>query len=171
MHHAFGPFFEFQGGHYGMAILSKSAPKKVKNHRLPDGREPRSALAIDVVPIEGGPEIIFVSIHLYATGKERLAQAKRLLEILEDEKRPIILAGDYNSRPGGDVLDLFAKEWTIPDKGEDHLTFPSDNPRGEIDFIMLRGFDEWKVDKIDVLDEPLVSDHRPVLLELSPRQR
>ena len=171
MHAEFGPFFDYQGGEYGMAVLSKNKPSEVKNHRLPDGQEPRTSLAITVVPIENGPEILFVGIHFYATAEERLAQAKRLLEILKGETRPIILAGDYNSRPGSDVLQLFAEnEWSIPDKGEDRLTFPSDNPRSEIDFIMFRNLNGWKVRKIDVLEEPLVSDHRPVLLELSMPQ-
>ncbi len=167
MHSEFGPFFDYQGGEYGMAVLSKSKPSQVTNHRLPDGREPRTSLAITVTPIEDGPEIVFVGIHFYATAEERLAQAKKMLEILESEKRPVILAGDFNSRPGREVMDLFADEWTIPDKGEDRLTIPSDNPRSEIDFIMFRNLKGWKVKTIDVIDEPLVSDHRPVLLELS----
>lgn len=167
MHAEFGPFFDFQGGEYGMAILSKNKPSRVQNHRLPDGQEPRTALAITIAPIKGGPEIVFAGIHFYATQEERLAQAKHLLEILKTETRPVIFAGDYNSRPDSDVMKLFADEWTIPDKGKDNLTIPSDKPRSEIDFIMFRNFDGWKVDKIDVLEEPLVSDHRPVLLELS----
>ena len=150
-----------------MAILSRKKPREVNNHRLPNGREPRTALAISVTPIEHGREIVFVGIHFYATAEERLAQARRLLKILETETRPVILAGDYNSRPGSAVMKLFGDDWTIPDKGEDRLTIPSDNPRSEIDFIMFRNLEGWKVKQIDVLEEPLVSDHRPVLLELS----
>ncbi|NCF92046.1 MAG: metallophosphoesterase [Verrucomicrobiaceae bacterium] len=167
MHAEFGPFFDFQGGEYGMAILSKNKATNVANHRLPDGQEPRTVLAITVVPIENGPEIVFAGIHFYATRAQRLAQAQRLLEILKDETRPVILAGDFNSRPDSEVMKIFAKEWTIPDKGEDRFTIPSDKPRSEIDFIMFRNLDGWKVEKIDVLEEPLVSDHRPVVLELS----
>ena len=167
MHPVFGRFFDYQGGEYGMAVLSKNKPSEVKNHRLPDGREPRTSLAITVAPMEDGPEVVFAGIHFYATAEERLAQAKRLLDILKNETRPVILAGDFNSRPGSDVMKLFADTWTIPDKGEDRLTIPSDRPRSEIDFIMFRNLDGWKVKKIDVLEEPLVSDHRPVLLELS----
>lgn len=171
MHSEFGRFFDYQGGEYGMAVLSKNQPSEVNNHRLPDGREPRTALAITIAPIEGGPEVVFIGIHFYATSEERLAQATRLLEILESETRPVILAGDFNSRPDSDVMKLFADDWTNPDKGEDRLTIPSDNPRSEIDFILYRGLDGWEVKTIDVLHEPLVSDHRPVLLELTKTQR
>lgn len=171
MHPEFGGFFDYQGGEYGMAILSKNRPSAVSNHRLPDGIEPRTALAITVTPVENGPELVFVGIHFYASQAERLAQAKRLLDILKTETRPVILAGDFNSRPSRDVMKLFADGWTIPDKGEDRFTIPSDNPRSEIDFIMFRNLEGWKVTKIDVLEEPLVSDHRPVLLKLSRSQR
>ena len=166
MHAEFGPFFDFEGGEYGMAVLSKREPSEVHNHRLPDGREPRTALAITVTPIENGPELVFISIHFYATSEERRAQAETLLEILKDETRPVILAGDFNSRPESEVMNLFGEEWTIPDKGEDRFTIPSDDPRSEIDFILFRGLKGWEVKRIDVLDEPVVSDHRPVLLEL-----
>ncbi|MDA7979816.1 MAG: endonuclease/exonuclease/phosphatase family protein [Pirellulales bacterium] len=171
MHANFGRFFDFQGGEYGMAILSKNKPSDARNHRLPDGREPRTSLAITVIPVENGPEIVFVGIHFYATAEERLAQAEKLLEILKSETRPVILAGDFNSRPGSDVMKLFADGWTIPDKGEDRLTIPSDKPRSEIDFIIFRGLEGWELKKIDVLEEPLISDHRPVLLELYMPQK
>ena len=115
MHSEFGPFFDFQGGEYGMAILSKNKPSEVQNHRLPDGQEPRTALGITVVPVKGGPEIVFVGIHFYATQEERLAQAKRLLEILKTETRPVILAGDYNSRPDSDVMKLVLRQMCLMD--------------------------------------------------------
>ena len=171
LHGSFGPFFDYQGGQYGMAILSRKKPIRTTNHLLPAGREPRSALAIEVVPVANGPEIIFVGIHFYATEEERLAQAKRLLELLKNEERPVILAGDFNSQPASRVLGLFGSEWTVPDKGEDHFTFPSDEPRTEIDFILFRGLKNWTVQRIDVLDEPLVSDHRPVVLDLIPSRQ
>ncbi len=45
MHHAFGDFMEYRGGHYGMALLSRYPFEEIANHRLPDGEEPRTALA------------------------------------------------------------------------------------------------------------------------------
>ena len=47
-HHAFGRFFDFQGGEYGMAIISRYPLSEAKNLRLPDGAEPRTSLIATV---------------------------------------------------------------------------------------------------------------------------
>ena len=47
-HHAFGRFFDFQGGEYGMAIISRYPLEDVTNLRLPDGAEPRTSLIATV---------------------------------------------------------------------------------------------------------------------------
>ena len=52
-HHAFGPFFDYLGGQYGMAILSRRPIKAQANHRLPDGAEPRTSLAVTVADENG----------------------------------------------------------------------------------------------------------------------
>jgi endonuclease/exonuclease/phosphatase family metal-dependent hydrolase len=163
----FGAFFDYQGGRYGMAILSDLPIVSYENHRLPDGLEPRTALAARIRLSEPSQEIIVVGIHFYATAEERYAQASRLIEILREETAPIILAGDFNSTPESEVIDLFKQAgWHVPDKGEDRLTFRSDSPVREIDYIMVRPKERFEIDVLDVIDEPLVSDHRPVLLQL-----
>ena len=170
MHAVFGDFMDYQGGQYGMALLSRYPFAETTNHRLPPGAEPRSAMAARIAIGDSGQEIIFVGIHLYRTAEERSAQARRVVEVFEDESTPVILAGDFNSTPDSDVIDLVSRSWTIPDKGEDRLTFSSTDPRREIDFIMYRPEDRFEVVDIQVIDEPLVSDHRPVLLVLRLRQ-
>jgi len=167
MHSVFGAFFDYQGGRYGMAVLSKLPIVGHQNHRLPDGLEPRTALATKISLAESSEYIVVVGIHLYATAEERYAQAARLVEILQDEPMPIILAGDFNSTPDSEVIDLLKKAgWYVPDKGTDNLTFGSDDPVREIDYIMVRPKERFEIDLLDVIDEPLVSDHRPVLLKL-----
>ena len=44
----FGDFMPYQGGEYGMAVLSRLPVLGVMNHRLPDGDEPRTALEVTV---------------------------------------------------------------------------------------------------------------------------
>jgi len=166
MHAAFGDFMEYRGGHYGMALLSRYPLVDVTNHRLPDGEEPRSALAARVNVGDRKQEIIFVGIHLYRTADERLAQARRLVEVFDDVTTPVILAGDFNSTPDSDVLNLLRQSWHVPMKGDDHFTFPSVDPRREIDFIMYRPAERFELVEYRVIDEPLASDHRPVLMVL-----
>ncbi len=167
MRSVFGAFFDYQGGRYGMAVLSDLPIVDYENHRLPDGLEPRTALATTIRPAGSSEEIIVVSIHLYATADERLAQARRLIDILRDETRPVILAGDFNSTPDSEVIDLLKRAgWHVPDKGADRLTFRSDGPTQEIDYIMVRPKERFEIERLDVIDEPLASDHRPVLLQV-----
>ncbi len=165
-HHAFGPFFDYLGGQYGMAILSRGAFLQQRNHRLPDGAEPRTSLAVTVAGENGQALFGLANVHFYRTEQERLAQANELLARIKDQSLPTIIAGDFNSTPGSAVLDLFAGQWTVPDKGVDRFTFSSDRPNREIDFIMYRPGDAFRVLDIDVIQEPVVSDHRPVTLDL-----
>ena len=166
VHYAFGPFFDYQGGQYGMAVLSRRPIKAQANHRLPDGAEPRTSLDVTVAGPQDRRSFRLANVHFYRTEQERLAQAKQLLTKLKQGSLPTIVAGDFNSTPGSSVLSLFAGSWTIPDKGEDHFTFSSDRPNREIDFILYRPMDAFEVLDIDVVDEPVVSDHRPVTLDL-----
>ena len=67
-------------------------------------------------------------------------------------------------------IDQVRANWTVPEKGDDRLTFPSDAPDREIDYIMYRPEKRFEVIAYRVIDEPLVSDHRPVLLDLRLRE-
>lgn len=166
MHPAFGKFFDYQGGEYGMAVLSRWRFSEVANHPLPGETEPRTAQVVKVQPSAGGPELLLANVHFYATEAERLAQAKALLKVLDGSKLPAIVAGDFNSQPDSPVLELFAEEWVAADKGEDSFTFHAKEPNREIDYILFRRGDAFDAKQVDVLDEPVVSDHRPVLLDL-----
>jgi len=159
----FGPFMEYDGGEYGMAMLSRLPVLDATNHLLPPGAEPRTALALQVGL--GGEELVVVGIHLYRTERERTAQAGRLVDLYGDESAPVLLAGDFNSRPDSPVVRLLESAWTrVPKRGQPN-TFPADEPEREIDFVMLRPFDGWAVERMRVIDEPLVSDHRPLIFE------
>lgn len=161
-HHAFGKFFDYQGGEYGMAILSRFPLENITNLRLPDGAEPRSSLIATVV---SPSPFCLANVHFYRTQQERLAQAGALLDFLNRESNlPSVVAGDFNSQPDSPILELFG-DWNIPDKGDDHFTFPSEKPRTEIDFIMFRPATHFSAREIDVIDEPLASDHRPVAFD------
>lgn len=160
----FGPFMDYQGGQYGMAVLSDLPFVNPTNHRLPEGPEPRSAQAVRVQLPDGAGEFIFAGIHFYRTAEERMAQAERLLDLLEPEDVPVILAGDFNSTPDSEVMSFIGKTFALPDKGADHFTFRSDRPEREIDFIVYRPAHRFTVIESRVIDEPVASDHRPVLL-------
>jgi len=170
-YHAFGKFMDYRGGQYGMAILSATPILDSTTHVLPEGEEPRSALAARIRPKPSVPALVFVDIHLYRTADERLAQAHRLVQIFAKETRPVLLVGDFNSQPGGSVLELLSRHWTLPRKPADaHFTFPADNPAREIDFVLYRPATRFRLLEYRVIDERVASDHRPVLAVLEVRR-
>ena len=161
----FGDFMPYQGGEYGMAVLSRLPVLSVLNLRLPDGDEPRSALHVTVATGREGRPLSVVGIHLYRTPEERFAQADSLSALLEEVDHPVVLAGDFNSFPGGRVRRLLRDEgWFVVEKEGGSFTFPADDPAREIDFVMLRPASAFEIVEHRVVDEPLVSDHRPLLL-------
>lgn len=165
MEYRFGAFMPYQGGAYGMAVLSRLPITETSNHRLPDGDEPRSALAVTVELPRTGSHLRFVGIHFYRTDAERLAQAESLEEHLAAREVPTILAGDFNSLPGSEVMEYLGQRWSIAAKGEDRFTFPSYAPAREIDFVLYRPATVFEVLRQELLDEPVISDHRPVVVE------
>lgn len=162
----FGRFMAYQGGAYGMALLSAWPVAESVNYRLPDGEEPRTALAAIVTSPKTGRSLRFVGIHFYRTAEERLAQAVALEGLLGDDTIPTILAGDFNSTADSEVMLHLADSWHVVAKGADNLTFPSYQPAREIDFVLLRPRDVFDVAAQRLLDEPVASDHRPVVVDL-----
>jgi len=169
MHHRFGAFMDFQGGQYGMAVLSRFPIQKSIRHQLAPGAEPRCALEVTVRPADKGPLLSFVSIHNDWTRETfRVAQVNDLIAGLKEREHPVILAGDFNAEPKSDSLTrLRASGFLILPKKNNAKTFPSPSPRVEIDYFMTRGFSFVNQPLTEVHDERLASDHRPIVFELS----
>jgi endonuclease/exonuclease/phosphatase family metal-dependent hydrolase len=136
-----------------------------ENHRLPEGTEPRTTLAARIRPGPEAPPIVFAGIHLYETAAQRRAQAQRVVEVFRDARAPVLLVGDFNSTPDDPVMQLLAAHWEFPAKPDGgNLTFPADQPRVEIDYILIRPAPAFRVLEYRVIDERMASDHRPVFM-------
>lgn len=166
MESRFGKFMDYQGGEYGLAVLSRLPIVESTRHPLPTGSEPRCALEVQV-RVEGRTEpISFVSIHHDWKSEEvRVRQVTALKEAMAPRKHPVILAGDFNGDRSDASMKLLAEAgWRIVEKNEGTpaKTCPSDEPKSEIDFFVLRGFGDGPIDH-RVIDEKLASDHRPIV--------
>ena len=167
MHHAFGTFMDFQGGQYGMAVLSRFPIKKAVRHQLPEGAEPRCAMEIEV-EIRPGDPFSFISIHNDWTKPElRVPQVKALLETVEAYSHPVVLAGDFNATRDDASMTLL-KGWNVARKEGAPDTFPSVAPKIEIDYFVIRG---WRgvQGPCRVGNEQVASDHRPVFMVLETK--
>lgn len=171
MHGAFAPNLEYQGGWYGVAVLSRFPILRIE-HRLFDHlreAERRGCLRAEVEV--GGRRLSFVTTHLdYQHRDNRRFETEQLISILSGVLAPLIVAGDFNDEPTGDsyklMLTRFADAWAAAPQQDDGLTYPADKPVKRIDYVFhsapLRARRAWVV-------ESLASDHRAVMAELDVR--
>ncbi len=160
MNAVFGAAMPYAGGHYGCALLSRFPLQRVTTHPLPYpfGREPRVLLTATIQPSAEGPELVVGSTHLcHRDEATRLQQVQQIQSWLPwDSVRPVILAGDFNARPGSRPMQaLWDSGW-----------IDAVAPESVIDYVILRRQDGWKVREVTVVDDVVTSDHRPVLVEL-----
>lgn len=169
----FGAFMPYQGGHYGMAILSGLPVVRSWEIELPEGEEPRIALAAELV-LPAGDTIVAVNVHFDWIDEDgdRFRQASALTRALDALPYPWILLGDFNDEPGSRTLALFQERATEAAKPEGRsFTFSTDDPRKEIDFVFAAPASGWEVREARVVDEPTASDHLPVLVVLTRTPR
>jgi endonuclease/exonuclease/phosphatase family metal-dependent hydrolase len=168
MDHAFGSFMDYQGGRYGLAILSHCEIRRTESVRLTDGNEPRVALVVEVAGVNDST-LTVVDVHFdwVADDGFRFTQAGEVARHLDRVDGRWILLGDFNDQPGSRTLDLFhARAHEAAKPRDRRFTFPSGAPEREIDFIFAAPADAWRARSVEVVAETVASDHRPVVAEL-----
>lgn len=176
MHVVFGANIDLQGGHYGNAVLSRFPIAMDKNHLLPniDASEQRGVIEATISLPEVEERLLLLATHLdfRADERERLASAKVINELAaKHPARPSLLAGDLNATPESRTLQRFETMWTRANE-KPIATVPVNQPTKQIDFILYRPADRWKVVEVKVLKESVASDHRAIfaVLELLPNK-
>lgn len=159
MRPTYGPAIKFDGGKYGVGILSKEQPIAVKQIALPGKDEARTLLVVEF------EKYVLACTHLSLDEQERMASLPLILEEARSFKKPFIMAGDWNDNPKSAFIKEVGKYFDFcSDTGV--ATFPADKPNECIDYIALyRGgkavsYSNW------VPEEKVASDHRPVVAEL-----
>ena len=165
MNGVFGANIDFQGGHYGNAVLSRFPIARHKNHHLPnvDSGEQRGVLET-IIELPDKRTVLLLATHLdhRRPDQERLASAKFINGLMANrDAMPAILAGDLNDVSGSPTLKEFSKLWTRTN-AKIMPTVPVTKPRRQIDFILMRPAARWKVIETKVLDEAVASDHRAI---------
>lgn len=159
---------DYQGGEYGIAVLSKHPIVDSAGYLLPRdpavGGEDRAVASI-TVQLPGNKKVIFASTHLDLKESNRLSQAKALTGHFENSNIPMILAGDFNALVGSPVINWFDQHLTRTCSTDCAPTIPVVNPNRTIDFIMYKPENSFKVLKTRVIDEQYASDHLPVVAE------
>lgn len=155
----YGEAIPFQGGSYGVGILSKNKPLRSYHLPLPGKEEARALLVCEF------DTFVFFCTHLSLTAESRLASVGIINREQATFSKPVLLAGDFNAEPDSAVVQEFGKSWKrvsplLP-------TFPADKPDRTIDYIFVSGNTAVQASESRVVNEPVASDHRPVFSRVS----
>ncbi|MBI1321996.1 hypothetical protein GC170_02250 [bacterium] len=167
LHGTFGKAIDYAGGDYGQAILSRFPIGETKIHWLPGEPDRERRIAFETQVDFEGRKLRFVTTHLHhANDGFRQRQAEKINAIYGDDATLTILAGDLNAYPDSEPLKILKKLWTIANDAPGLVSFPAEKPNRLIDYVIFKPSKGIDVTGQRVIDEPVASDHRPVLVEL-----
>ena len=169
MDYAFAHNLDYQGGQYGVAVLSRFPILAIDHRRYANRRERERRGFLRVEVEVGGRRLSFVNTHLdYQFLDGRVFETEQLLKALADVRGPLVVAGDFNEEPGVGSYDMmlkagFTDAWT--GNAAPGLTYPADKPTKRIDYVFHRGLGDG-VEANATVPDTLASDHRPVVVRL-----
>jgi endonuclease/exonuclease/phosphatase family metal-dependent hydrolase len=170
MDFAFAPNLDYQGGKYGVAILSRWPIKNTVHRMFQNKREAERRGMLRVEVEFQGRTINFVTTHLdYQYEDGRLFETEQLLKFLEGMNGPLIVVADFNDTPARGAYKLmrtrFDDAWLTSHARSDGFSYPADKPVKRIDHIFYRAGDGLRAKKARVVST-LASDHVPVVAEI-----
>lgn len=115
-----------------------------------------------IIELEMDDFAIFL-VHLSLKYRHRHLQLRRLYDLIQETKKPVVVAGDFNTFWGVNEIYLFMKAAGLTSANAEGLpTYPSRSPRKELDFVLYQ--DGIKVTRFEV---PNVrhSDHLPLVCD------
>lgn len=155
----FAPAIDFDGGKYGIGLLVSEQPLQVRAIPLPGREEARVMIMAEF------ESYVAVCTHFSLTPADALASAKIVKSLLSGMQKPVILMGDLNSNPGDDAMQELATDFVSANPGG-APTFPANNPQICIDHILISRSTPVEIISVEILPEPLASDHRPIAATL-----
>lgn len=170
MDYAFAFNLHYQGGQYGVAILTRFQIRATDHRLYQNTREAERRGFIRAEIIVHGSILNFVTTHLdYQNEDGRLFETQQLLSALKDVKGPLIVVGDFNEGPSGTAYQLmryqFGDSW-IESRGTDlGFSYPTDKPSKRIDYIFFRPADKVRTKRAWTVNTD-ASDHIPVVADL-----
>jgi len=155
----FAPTIKYQGGKYGIGILSKKKPMSVHRIPLPGREEPRMLLVAEF------KHYVVACTHLSLTDEDRMASLPVIVAEAQKWTKPFFIMGDLNDEPGMPFYQEMQKHFLFLNPSYDK-TFPANKPNICIDHVALfmptatseatlSFYNTW------VGEEPY-SDHRPL---------
>ncbi len=168
----FGSAMSWADGAYGIGVVDSDRIKDSFKIKLPkgDGHEPRICVVAET------EDYVIAAVHLDHKNEEvRLEQVRILTEQLKKRyrrsRKPVFLCGDFNAVPDSSTLVRLSEDWKV--LSETAPTYPADNPRKCIDYILaLKNHAKYELVKTGVCTElesadiRTASDHLPVYVDV-----
>lgn len=169
---------DFDGGRYGIGILSRQRPLRIERRTLPGHEEARAIIVAEF------KDYVFAATHLSLTEEDRMASLAIITEMARASRKPFIIAGDMNAEPGSTFIGELEKDFHICSKNA--KSWPADSPQACLDYIAAYksygdvkrpgADDEW-ANYRPYVGEPAVtlnaqvvntqaSDHRPIYADI-----
>jgi endonuclease/exonuclease/phosphatase family metal-dependent hydrolase len=184
---AFGRTLDYQGGEYGIAVLSRwpivatdvvHLPVEPPQQRAGGSYEPRGALRVTVAA-PWGP-LLVMNTHLDPSRDDgyRRQEVRTILRLADSARASgaagtqsavrLLVGGDFNSTPESAVQDTLRRgglrdAWAECGRG-DGLTYPADSAVKRIDYLFLTGAATCAGATVPRSD---ASDHRPLLVRVT----
>src|SRR5918992_1251483 len=171
---AFGKTLDYDGGEYGIAVLTRwpiasqaliRLPVEPPQRRSGGSYEPRGAQQVVVRAPVG--DVVLINTHLDPSREDhyRRQEIRTVLRVARDGGRVALVGGDFNSTPESDVQAGIRRgglrdAWLECGRGEG-FTYPADVPIKRIDYLYLTG--SATCSHAEVL-ATTASDHRPLLV-------
>ena len=115
-----------------------------------------------IIELELDNVAIFL-VHLSLKYRHRQLQLRHLYELVTACKKPVVIAGDFNTVWGEDEIFLFMKAAKLSNANSERLpTYPTRRPRLELDFILHSP--NISVTHFEIPKVPF-SDHLPLICD------
>ena len=106
-------------------------------------------------------------VHLSLKYRHRHLQLRKLYDLIEVTKKPVIVAGDFNTFWGENEIYLFMRAAGLRSANTKSLpSYPSRSPRKELDFVLYQ--DGITVTNFEI-PQVRYSDHLPLICDFEVR--
>lgn len=166
MHGYFAPAIDYDGGKYGIGLLTKQVPLRLQSLPLLGREEARTLILAEFA------DYIYCCTHMSLTEEDRMKSLELVKAFTSSSTKPLFLAGDMNAEPESGFIKELQKDFQILSNPKQH-TFPAPDPKETIDYIatLKQNAKGFAVISAKVINEPMASDHRPILVELRTAEK
>lgn len=130
MYPTYAAAIDYDGGKYGIGILSREKPLRHYKVALPGREEKRTLLIVEF------RDYIMACVHLSLTPADQLASLPIIRAEAAKAKKPFFIAGDWNANPDSETLSGIQQDFQILSDTKGGSS-PADEPDECIDYIAV----------------------------------